>query len=127
MSDCFSFILYNQKLEMLAKMAQPEKWTYKKIQDIDPYRILRNYIQFTYNRLDEENKFISSSDGKFRCMNTGLLTVYNQEIIAIFAQNERGGKLPWFFNGFLRKLINFSQLIFHHYLLWLIIVITSKI
>lgn len=50
---------YNQKLEMLAKMAQPEKWTYKKIQDIDPYRILRNYIQFTYNRLDEENKFIS--------------------------------------------------------------------
>ena len=28
---------YNQKLEMLAKMAQPEKWTYKKIQDIDPH------------------------------------------------------------------------------------------
>lgn len=35
---------YNQKLEMLAKMAQPEKWTYKRIQDSDPYRILRNYI-----------------------------------------------------------------------------------
>ena len=24
---------YNQKLGMLAKMAQPEKWTYKKIQE----------------------------------------------------------------------------------------------
>ena len=24
---------YNQKLEMLARMAQPEKWTYKRIQD----------------------------------------------------------------------------------------------
>ncbi len=35
---------YNQKLEMLAKMAQPEKWTYKKIQRSDPYRILRNYF-----------------------------------------------------------------------------------
>ena len=35
---------YNQKLEMLAKMAQPEMWTYKKIKDTDPYRILRNYI-----------------------------------------------------------------------------------
>ena len=69
---------YNQKLEMLAKMAQPEKWTYKKIQDIDPYRILRNYIQFTYSRIDEENKFIVSPNGKYRCMNTGLLTVYNQ-------------------------------------------------
>ena len=27
---------YNQKLEMLARMAQPEKWTYKRIQDKDP-------------------------------------------------------------------------------------------
>ena len=76
---------YNQKLEMLARMAQPEKWTYKRIQDKDPYRILRNYIQYTYNRLDEEGKIISSADGKYRCMNTGLLTVYNQEIVAIFA------------------------------------------
>ena len=95
---------YNQKLEMLVKMAQPEKWTYKKIQDIDPYRILRNYIQFTYNRIDEENKFIVSPDGKFRCMNTGLLTVYNQEIVAIFAQNERADKQPWFFSGFFRSV-----------------------
>jgi hypothetical protein len=79
---------YNQKLDMLVKMAQPEKWTYKRIQDSDPYRILRNYIQFTYNRIDEENKFIPSADSKFRCMNTGLLTVYNQEINAIFAKNE---------------------------------------
>lgn len=49
---------YNQKLEMLARMARPEKWTYKRIQDKDPYRILRNYIQYTYNRLDEEGKMV---------------------------------------------------------------------
>lgn len=106
---------YNQKLEMLAKMAQPEKWTYKKIQGIDPYRILRNYIQFTYSRIDEENKFIVSPNGKYRCMNTGLLTVYNQEIIAIFAQNDRADKQPWFFNGFFKETdkfftTNFSSL-----------------
>ena len=98
---------YNQKLEMLARMAQPEKWTYKKIQDIDPYRILRNYIQFTYNRLEEENKFITSPDGKYRCMNTGLLTVYNQEIVAIFAQNNMVDKQPWFFNGFFKETDKF--------------------
>lgn len=106
---------YNQKLEMLAKMAQPEKWTYKRIQDKDPYRILRNYIQYTYNRLDEEGKIISSTDGKYRCMNTGLLTVYNQEIVAIFAINEMPGKQPWFFNGFFKETdkfftTNFSEL-----------------
>ena len=96
-------------------MAQPEKWTYKRIQDKDPYRILRNYIQYTYNRLDEEGKIISSADGKYRCMNTGLLTVYNQEIVAIFAVNEMSGKQPWFFNGFFKETdkfftTNFSEL-----------------
>ncbi len=96
-------------------MAQPEKWTYKSIQDKDPYRILRNYIQYTYNRLDEEGKIISSADGKYRCMNTGLLTVYNQEIVAIFAVNEMSGKQPWFFNGFFKETdkfftTNFSEL-----------------
>lgn len=106
---------YNQKLEMLAKMAQPEKWTYKKIQHIDPYRILRNYIQFTYNRIDEENKFLDSLNGNLRCMNTGLLTSYNQEIVAIFAKNNREGKIPWFLNGFFKETdkfftTNFSSL-----------------
>lgn len=106
---------YNQKLEMLARMAQPEKWTYKRIQDKDPYRILRNYIQYTYNRLDEEGKIIFSADGKYRCMNTGLLTVYNQEIVAIFAVNEMSGRQPWFFNGFFKETdkfftTNFSEL-----------------
>lgn len=94
---------YNQKLKLLSQMAQPEKWTYKKMQEKDPYIILRNYIRFTYNRLDEENKFIDSSDGKFRCMNTGLLTIYNQEIVAIFSRNEKLGKQPWFFNGFFKE------------------------
>lgn len=98
---------YNQKLEMLAKMAQPEKWTYKKIRDSDPYRILRNYIQFTYNRIYEEDKFVDSPDGKYRCMNTGLLTVYNQEIVAIFAKNDMEGKQPWFFNGFFKETYKF--------------------
>lgn len=106
---------FNQKLEILAKMAQPEMWTYKKVKDKDPYRILRNYICFTYNRLDEEEKLIESLDGKYRCMNTGLLTVYNQEIVAIFARNDLAGKQPWFFNGFFKETdkfftTNFSEI-----------------
>lgn len=98
---------YNQKLELLSKMAQPEKWTYKKIQNQDPYKILRIYIQFTYNRIDEENKFVVSPDGKYRCMNTGLLTVYNEEIIAIFAKNHIQGRQPWFFYGFFKETDKF--------------------
>lgn len=48
-------------------------------------------------------------------MNTGLLTKYNQEIIAIFSKNEMQGKQPWFFNGFFKETdkfftTNFSSL-----------------
>lgn len=106
---------YNRKLEILAEMAQPEKWTYKKVQENDPFRILRNYIQFTYNRLSEESKIIPSTDGKYCCMNTGLLTVYNQEIVAIFEKNIRTDKQPWFLTGFFKETdklftTNFSEL-----------------
>lgn len=88
---------FNQKLGLLSKIAQPEKWTYKKVQDIDPYKILRNYIYFTYDRIEEEGKFGESPDKNYRCMNTGLMTVYNQEIVAIFEKNKKTGKQPWFF------------------------------
>lgn len=94
---------FNQKLELLAKLAQPEMWTYKKIKDIDPYCILRNYFFFTYDRLKEENKLVISSDERYLCMNTGLLTIYNQDIVAIFSKNTMIGKQPWFFNGFFKE------------------------
>ena len=93
----------NKKFELLAKMAQPEIWTYKKIKDIDPYKILKNYFFFTYDRLVEENKILTSSDGQYRCMNTGLLTVYNQEIIALFQKNTVAGGSPWYLTGFFKE------------------------
>ena len=91
---------YNKKLAILAAIAQPEKWAFGKDKEKDPYRMLRNYFQFTYNRLSEEGKIITSADGIFRCMNTGLLTVYNQEIVAMFSKNTNPHGMPWFFNGF---------------------------
>lgn len=94
----------NRKFELLAKMAQPEIWTYKKLKDQDPYRILRNYIFFTYNRLDEENKIMTSEDGEYRCMNTGLLTVYNQEIMALFKKSDMTrSRFPWYLVGFFKE------------------------
>lgn len=93
----------NKKFELLAKMAQPEIWTYKKIKDKDPYRILRNYFFFTYNRLSEENKILTSEDGEYRCMNTGLLTIYDQEIIALFKKSSKEGGFPWYLVGFFRE------------------------
>lgn len=104
----------NKKLELLAKMAQPEIWTYKKIREKDPFRILRNYINFTYNRLDEEKKIITSDNGEYRCMNTGLLTIYDQEIVMLLQKSGKEGGLPWYLVGFFKETdkrftMHFSQ------------------
>lgn len=84
---------YNKKLKYLADLAQEEPWTFKSIAKQDPYRILRNYFQYTYDRLDEEEKIMPSADGKYSCINTGLLTRYDQEIIAVFSRSEQPGFL----------------------------------
>jgi hypothetical protein len=107
--------MQNKKFELLAKMSQPEIWTYKKIRETDPYRILRNYFFFTYNRLSEENKIITSDDTEYRCMNTGLLTIYDQEIIALFKKSSKKAGLPWYLVGFFKETdkqftMHFSQI-----------------
>ena len=106
----------NKKFELLAKMAQPELWTYKKVKvkEVDQYRILRNYFFFTYSRLVEENKILTSEDAEYRCMNTGLLTIYDQEIFALFSKSSKKDGLPWYLVGFFKETdkqftMHFSQ------------------
>ncbi len=89
---------YNALLAKIATFAQPEIWSYGKLKITDPYKILRNYFENTYDKINEENKFVFSTDGQYKCMNTGLLTVYDQEIYAIFQKCDTSqGLLPWRF------------------------------
>ncbi|WP_455018065.1 DUF3825 domain-containing protein, partial [Oribacterium sinus] len=81
----------NKKFALLANLAQDEMWTFRAIKDTDPFKIMRNYFFYTYNRLREENKLLLSTDEQYLSMNTGLLTKYDQEIVALFAKNEREG------------------------------------
>ena len=69
-------------------MAQPEIWTYKNTRNRSIPHFAKLFL-FTYNRLSEENKIITSEDKEYRCMNTGLLTIYDQEIIALFKKSSK--------------------------------------
>ena len=100
---------YNKKLKYLAGLAQEEPWTFKNIERKDPYRILRNYFHYTYDRLEEEGKIMVSPDGKYSCINTGLLTQYDQEIMAIFSRSEQPRFLPWYLIGFYRDTDRFFK------------------
>lgn len=95
---------YVKTLKYLAELAEDEKWSFSR-DEKKPFRILENYIEFTYNRLEEENKMLVSSEGKKMCMNTGLLTKYRQEIVALFTKYS-GSYLPnckWCFVGFYKS------------------------
>lgn len=91
---------FNAKLKILSEMAEPEKWTFGKIEDTDPFRILQNYIAFTYNRLEEEGKLLQTE--KHLCMNTGLLTQYHQEIVAMFSKYSGTFNYKWYLIGFFK-------------------------
>lgn len=91
---------YNSKLRYLSNLAEPEKWTFARVNATDPFRILRNYISFTYDRLEEENKLIEK--GNNLCFNTGLLTEYHQEIVALLSRYTGTYDYKWYLIGFFK-------------------------
>ena len=65
---------YNASIEYLAKnLSDPENWDF-----IDAttknYSILKNYLEFTFRKLQTEKKIVFTSDNKFAAFNTGLVT-----------------------------------------------------
>lgn len=93
---------YNDKLRILANLAEDEKWTFEKIKNAFPYKILQNYIAFTYDRLEEEGKLFVSDNGANMCINTGLLTEFHQEIVAIFSKYSGTYSYKWYLIGFFK-------------------------
>lgn len=98
----------SQTLEDLKSMAIPENWEYKDAKA--PLPILHNYLNHTFARIREENKLLISDD--YSCFNTGLVTVNQEEIIALFKKSGISGRIS--FEGFYSesdsRLFRFHQL-----------------
>jgi Domain of unknown function (DUF3825) len=75
-------------LQEIRDMAMPEDWNYANMHNTRPYPILYNYLNHTFMRLKEQSKVIKNGD--FYCFNTGLVTINQQEIFALFRTNDRG-------------------------------------
>lgn len=91
------------KLDYLARMAQPEKWSY---QNSTEKNILYNYLCFTYDRIKQENKFSYADDQTAMCFNTGLLTNNGTDIYAYFTENTNSCAKPgqkWYLYGFKQR------------------------
>lgn len=103
---------YKASVEYLAtKLADTEKWDFGTHTN---YSILKNYLEYTYRKLRDENKIVYTSDNKFSCFNTGLVTAQLEDIFALFEQNHGSGSSPYVFRCFCKEsdslfLRNFSS------------------
>lgn len=108
-SQLFKFAVfpnYNAAIKFLAEnLASEEEWNYSGSTG-DKYPILKNYLEFTYRKLRNEGKIGYSSDNKYACFNTGLVTENLEDIFAFFEEykNPRpGSTIPFCFKAFLKE------------------------
>ncbi len=96
----FAFMgFWDNVLNDLADMALPEKW-YFKGEDPNSKLMLRGYLQYTFYRLQLEDKVCVSDDEQFAAFNTGLVTPRYDDIFACFEPNPDPRKSKWRFIGF---------------------------
>jgi len=119
-SELFSFAVYpnyNNAIRFLAEdLASNEEWDFSDIHE-KKYSILKNYLEFTFRKLKKEGKISYTSDNKYACFNTGLITDNLKDIFAFFEEyrNPRpGSTVPFCFKAFLKEsdnniLRNFSD------------------
>lgn len=86
---------FNQRMNDLATLS-PENWNFAGRSDNG---ILKNYLQYTYRKLDEEAKFVT--DSAYKIFNTGLFTEYYEPIFAYLLPNTAGGSQPYYLKSFM--------------------------
>lgn len=83
----FSFVAdWDSRLQSLAAMAEPERWTYLSVPDKSPLPVLDSYMRYTFLRIHDQGK-IAETD-QLACFNTGLLTPQQEEIFGVFTVSE---------------------------------------
>lgn len=81
-------------LKSLAEHTQMEPWNFSG--KPDDYIILHQYINYTFYRLQQQDKVCIADDGSFAAFNTGLQSCrLGEDVFAYFIPNDRGS--PWKF------------------------------
>lgn len=119
----FDFALvteWESRLEDLARLAEPERWTYLRVPSESRLPVLDSYIRHTFARLSEQDKVLTTATTA--AFNTGLLTPSQEQIFGVFsvatrfdnAQPTGPGNKKWFLKGWARAgdrlLTGFAQL-----------------
>lgn len=119
-SALFSFAYfpnYDNSISFLAEnLADKEVWDFSDNSSKN-YSILKNYLEFTFRKLQQEKKVIYTSNNQFACFNTGLVTENLEDIFAFFEEYknpQKGRTTPFCFKAFLKKSDNMILRHFSH-------------
>lgn len=91
---------FESLLSKLSNIALDEKWDFHTPAVARPFSILRNYLIYTFERLQFEKKVFESNDNKYAVFNTGLVNKLYSPIFALFGKNNIPGKQDWYFLDF---------------------------
>lgn len=88
---------YNQQIQKLADKALSEKWSFE---GKDDNYILKNYLKYTFKKLQEENKVIETDT--YCTFDTGLFSKYYEPIYVYgeINKNTTENAAKWYFKGF---------------------------
>ena len=97
---------YDDRFFRLAELADKETWDFSDSQN-KTNAILKNYIQYTFKKLEDDKQIAYTVDNKFACFNTGLTTSYYEDIYALFTEH-KGYELkkncqPFYLIGFMKE------------------------
>lgn len=85
-------------LDTLAKTALPERWSFEQDEGRSSCSILRNYLLYTFYRLQLEGKVLEDASRGIAAFNTGLVDKIYEPIYACFSPST--GEKPWRFEAF---------------------------
>ncbi|MFI6230608.1 DUF3825 domain-containing protein [Micromonospora echinospora] len=85
--------------DRLQDLAENEDWDGRDPRYAGEKRILRNYIEWTFERAHQQGKVLTSHDHRFSAFNTGLVTDRQETIYGLFEPNRNEDLQPWFFRG----------------------------
>ena len=98
----------DSQLEELATLAHKEDWNYRHPKSNRRLPILRNFVFYTFARLEAEEKIATASgeNGEaVACFNTGLATERQEAIFAVFGQRKGVADTspPWVLEKFAKE------------------------
>jgi len=93
----------DEAYEELRGMCLPEDWDFMDGPGRKSHWLLRNYLENTFLRLEQEGEILYGDSGAVAAFNTGLVDEHYEDIYARFTPNRNPDRQRWWFDCFLHR------------------------